>query len=227
MAHLASGRRNLSGSEPASRHIGAAYCRPETRSNRLIEHCWTRRSGTCRAGRAAAGRGLRNPPTRPPSAAGASALRPYLFLRPPPGRRCTIKTENAPCSLTLFISIIIHKRSLAKEEPLFAMKLLNRIAVVTGAASGIGGRAAWASGGRRGEALPDGRNPDGLEATRSEILASGGGPSPVLRCFRQSRRQGGGYAEPWTLTAASTSWSTSRACRSPSCWPRPRRITTK
>ena len=54
------------------------------------------------------------------------------------------------------------------------MKLLNRIAVVTGAASGIGGRAAVRLAGEGAKLLLMDVNPDGLEATRSEILASGG-----------------------------------------------------
>ena len=62
---------------------------------------------------------------------------------------------------------------MAKEEP-FAMKLLNRIAVVTGAASGIGGRAAVRLAGEGAKLFLMDVNPDGLEATRSEILASGG-----------------------------------------------------
>lgn len=62
---------------------------------------------------------------------------------------------------------------MAKEEP-FAMKLLNRIAVVTGAASGIGGRAAVRLAGEGAKLFLMDVNPEGLEATRSEILASGG-----------------------------------------------------
>ena len=62
---------------------------------------------------------------------------------------------------------------MAKEEP-FAMKLLNRIAVVTGAASGIGGRAAVRLAGEGAKLFLMDVNPDGLGATRSEILASGG-----------------------------------------------------
>ena len=54
------------------------------------------------------------------------------------------------------------------------MKLLNRIAVVTGAASGIGGRAAVRLAGEGAKLFLMDVNPDGLEATRSEILASGG-----------------------------------------------------
>ena len=54
------------------------------------------------------------------------------------------------------------------------MKLLNRIAVVTGAASGIGGRAAVRLAGEGTKLFLMDVNPDGLEATRSEILASGG-----------------------------------------------------
>ena len=51
---------------------------------------------------------------------------------------------------------------------------MNSIAVVTGAASGIGGRAAVRLAGEGAKLFLMDVNPDGLETTRSEILASGG-----------------------------------------------------
>lgn len=89
VAHLAvhPGGETFLDQNPASRHIGAAYCRPEYRGNGLIDALLdAAQRGSCRAGRAAAGRGLRNPqPARLPLLEQALCAL-YLFLRPPPGR---------------------------------------------------------------------------------------------------------------------------------------------
>lgn len=114
VAHLAvhPGGETFLDQDPASRHIGAAYCRPETRGNGLIDALLD----AAQRDLAAQGVPLLGVDCEtlnlPAFRCWSKRFSPftYSFVRRLTSTAPCIKTENAPCSLTLFIDIIIHKQ---------------------------------------------------------------------------------------------------------------------
>ena len=98
------------------------------------------------------------------------------------------------------------------------MKCKDKVALVTGAASGIGGRAAVRLAMEGAKLFLMDVNEAGLEKTAEEIRLLAGRPSPARATSPMKPRSRPPWPRPWRPSAASISWSTSRACRSQSCW---------